>query len=95
MVGAAFNYYYGHGIVLPEDMAKRDDLHDAYSWAITGALRLELSVNKYIKIHVTPEYDGCVKEDMDCALLGKYDDTFGRWNSGFNLNLGVAFLLDM
>ncbi len=95
MAGLAFNYYYGHGTVSPENMVKSDDLHDAYSWAATIALRLELSVNKWIKVHITPEYNICIKEDMDCSLLGTFDNTFSRWNTGLNLNVGLAYLLEL
>lgn len=95
MAGVAINYYLGTETEHPATIANRDDLRDAFSTSLTGAIRLELSVNKYIKIHATPEYVGCVKQNVDCALISYYDDTIIKWNTGFNLNVGMAFLLGL
>ena len=88
MVGVSFNHY--HGTETDHPGRNRWDLKNAHSFSGIGALRLESFVSKHMKVHITPEYIFNVKQNVDCAVLTWRDKTVLRWNTGFNLNLGLA-----
>ena len=93
MAGLVFNHYRGYDTV--HEGVIREDLRTAYSYSASGALRVELSISKTLKVHITPEYNLCFKQNVDCVDLSFYSKNIIQWNTGFNLCAGIAFMFDL
>ena len=56
-----------------------------------AALRLTISLNDRLKIHLTPEYDFGIVKDNNFKTISEHDNTIKSWTDGFNLNASLAY----
>lgn len=68
---------------------RNSDYKTANAFSVFGALRFTVSFSNSFKLFAAPEYDMAVYKDDKCKLLSDYDDKFKKWNTGFNLNVGL------
>lgn len=65
----------------------------ASSFSLTPSVRFSFQAGKRVKIHITPEFAiGLYKSD-NCKVISDYNSKFKSWTDGFQVNLGVNFLL--
>ena len=86
MIGAAYNAGIGKDIA---NIGRSSSYKNANSFSALGALRLTVSFNNSFKLCLTPEYGAAVYKDENCKLISKYNSTFNKWHTGFNLNVGL------
>ena len=77
---------------LKEAGMKTNDYRYTYSISAIGALRLSVTIGKYMKLHVTPEYDFGVYKSNHLKLVNDYDNDLKKWTEGFGLNAGLIIM---
>ena len=77
---------------LKEAGMKTNDFRYTYSISAIGALRLSVTIGKYMKLHVTPEYDFGVYKSNHLKLVNDYDNDLKKWTEGFGLNAGLIIM---
>ena len=84
-VGIAYNAYIGKEVTT----GSSSNYKNANSLSALGALRFTVALSNSFKLCVTPEYDVAVYKDDNCKLISDNDDTFKKWHTGLNLNVGL------
>lgn len=85
-LGGVYQMYNGKDVV---GNYRNSDYKTANAFSVFGALRFTVSFSNSFKLFAAPEYDMAVYKDDKCKLLSDYDDKFKKWNTGFNLNVGL------
>ena len=84
-VGIAYNAYIGKEVTT----GSSSNYKNANSLSALGALRFTIALSNSFKLCVTPEYNAAVYKDDNCKLISDNDDTFKKWHTGLNLNVGL------
>lgn len=85
-IGGFYQMYNGKDVV---GKNRNTDYKKANAFSAYGALRFTVSFSNSFKLFAAPEYDFAVYKDDKCKLLNDFDDNFKKWNTGFNLNVGL------
>ena len=67
-----------------------DEMKNTTTLSALAALRLTVSLNDRLKIHLTPEYDFGIAKPDKYKTLSDINSTIKQWTDGFSLNASVA-----
>lgn len=88
-IGAAINHINGAEI---RRSTSGVNLFGNASGIITSVgCRLNWCLNKHIRLHITPEYDFCIKGDRGFNIIKDSDSKIASWSDGLNVNAGLVF----
>lgn len=85
-IGGFYQMYSGTDVI---GNNRNSDYKNANAFSAFGALRFTISFSNSFKLFAAPEYDYAVYKDNKCKLLNDFDENFKKWNTGFNLNVGL------
>lgn len=86
-VGVAMNVISGKAV--DGQNINTEDFKRASSVSVIGGVRLSVLLGKYVRLHITPEYDFGAYKSKNCKLLNENDDDIKKWTEGIGLNVGV------
>ena len=90
MAGVSYNGIYGVDVDGQQN-SSYDLMRNCGSMSAMIGARLAISQGHRIQLHVTTEYAIGVYKDDNFKKLSDYDDHFGKWTEGLNLNIGLSY----